>query len=407
MKVLSTVLAFIFAIFVLLCPTIQAQETQVISGVIIDQTVGLSIPNHASPFLLGLSLQDYEINSTLLVLYSLRFIQQGVSVYLEVEAIAEVPNEFSFSFKRGMVRATLAEGWSIKFGCFDLNWRNGRIWSPSDVVNAKTTWASHGSAPGRYALELTGLAYSGDIVVGFGAATVFDSTYKSLFDIPIYGSIDTILYPFDLRFKFGIPSGGQPLYGASASWSFGELNLYGDLLLHNGQALSSELGFDTSTSWKTRWCVGGTFDIQFLESTFFKGLSLGTEYLHQDDGLTREEGASYFSSLAAIDISTPEGLAQYVLEASRWNMRFFSLYRDYINASVSFTDIADKGISVAVSAFINLNEGSFAILSSLSWNVAELFTIVFSATNYGGPADGEAAALPELASYSLSLKKRF
>jgi hypothetical protein len=407
----------------LCCAAALAQQTEprIAQTFKLGASFQASPSNSDSPFLRAAEIEDWSIASSVSSLYALTFFAPGISGRASLSAFAAAPADFSFSLDQCWARATLADGWGLTFGRFELNWRDGGRWNPSDVVNGKAAWAAETPVAGRDALELLGSIPLPDFAIDVNLATAIVSELHDFGDIPAYAALGAIVYPFEFRLKAAFPPGSfafetLPLFGASVKYSGGSLNAYADALCLFENSLAGELRQSAADSaWTeerngqafwTRWCLGANYAWGF-SSRLLKSLSLGLEYLRQDDGLSRASGQAYFSRLESADLSTPPGLAAYAEDALLWNGRFFSLYRDYLSVSVNLGGIARRNLDASADGVVNLDDGSFAISSSLSWQPRGLFSITLSAMNYGGPSGSEGRRLPVSAKYSLAFQKSF
>lgn len=399
----------------------QPAATRVAQALDASTSFWASKANPDSAFLRGQSPEAWDLGSTVAANYGLTFYAPGVSGRALLSASAQAPEDFSFALNQCWVRATLAEGWGVKFGRFDLNWKDGGRWNPSDVVNNKALWGSDATVPGRDALEILGSIPLPGFALDLNLATAIVDELHGFGDIPAYAAVGGIVYPFEFRLKAAMPPGAfagtaRPLFGASAKVSLASLNAYADALLLFEDPLSEGLGASAAdSSWIaeadgrgcwSRWCLGASYAWGF-PSPALKTLSVGAEYLRQDDGLSRGAGNAYFAGLRSADLSSAAGAAAFALDAARWGGRFFSLYRDYLFLKASFGGIARQDADLDIYGVANLDDGSIAIRAAAAYRPKGLFSVTLSAMAYLGPEGSEARELPLSATYALGLSKSF
>jgi hypothetical protein len=388
-------------------------ETKVIQGISVSLAATETMARKDSPFLRWMSdVDEWGLASSAYSSYSLSFRARGVSGQVSAWAQADASESLAGAISQAWIKATFGEGWALAFGRRELQWKDGGYWNPSDVVNYRLSWdpvggADAGEIEGRDSIELIGLLPFMDFNLDVSAATVFSAQYDDLEKLPLYIAAGSILYPFELRAKAALQADRLPILGAALKLSLTGIDLYGDLAWIFDHPLAREIDSSYSAaegSW-LRFCLGGTWSADISRSKLAKSMTLRIEYLRQDDGLTADQGESYFARLDSYSLPTDFNL--YKADASAWADRYFALYRDYALIALDIGEIANAHLNFSASGLVNLDDLSLALRGKLSWTPKNLMTISLGGTGYFGPEGSEAKALPKVFDCSLTLSKSF
>jgi|GEM_PF-3000566 len=382
-------------------------ETKVIQGVYVSLVASDALIRQDSPFWPNPTCGDWNLSAYSYDSYSLSFRARGVSGQVSAWVDADASEELSGAISQAWIKATFGEGWALAFGRRELQWKDGGYWNPSDVVNRRLSWDQRGEADGCDSIELIGLLPFMDFNLDLSLATAFAGEFDDLEELPLYAAAGTILYPLELRAKAAFQADRLPLVGGAVKLSLTGLDLYGDLIWLRDRPLAREIdsGFAPEEGSWLRFCVGGSWTADVSRSKIAKSLSLRLEYLRQDDGLTDDQGGEFFEAMRGY-AGTADWTSWSALD-SRWDDRFFALYRDYALLSLSLGEIANAHLGFDASGLVNIDDGSLALRGKLRWSPKNLMMMSLSATGYLGPEGSEARALPKAFECSLGLSKSF
>jgi hypothetical protein len=385
-----------------------SEETKVIQGVYVSLAATEALFRQDSPFLNPYWNQgDWYLSGYTYDSYSLSFRARGVSGQVSAWVDADSSEALSGAISQAWIKATFGEGWAIAFGRHELAWKDGGYWNPSDVVNSRLSWDQKGEAAGSDSVELIGLLPFMDFNLDINAATAFAAGADDLEELPLYLAVGSILYPFELRAKAAFQADRLPLLGGAVKLSLTGIDLYGDLIWLQDRPLARELdpSFAAEEGSWLRFCVGGSWSADISRSKIAKSLSLRLEYLHQGDGLTKDQGSQFIDYLGSVR-AIPTYMA-WSAAYNAWDDRFFSLYRDYAFLALSLYDIGNAHLGFDASGLANLDDWSLALRGTLSWSPKNLMKISLGATGYLGPEGSEARALPKAFECSVKLSKSF
>jgi hypothetical protein len=385
----------------------SAEEVKVMQGMDLSFYGSEYQGNDDSPFVRLQAPADWVLLPTLYADYTLRFqTQSGVSGQMIASAQGAASTSLTPALDQAWVKASFGDGWAIAFGRRVLeDWKDGSYWNPSDLVNNYLTWGEVGQAPGKDSVELFGLLPLADLDIDLNAATALPASIGSPADLPYYLTAGSILDPLEVRLKAAFQSGRHPCIGAAARWSLQSGEIYADGIWLRDQPIASRFGLGDPTGSWFRYSAGGRWTFDISPSKLAQTLYLQAEYLRQDDGLDASQMSGYFGDLSSL--SLPASETSYVAEAGIWNGRFLALGQDYAYCVISIGEIANDHIGLTEGCVLNLDELDFAIASTVSWSPRNLFSISFTATNFGGKAGGESSMLPYQAEYSLCLARSF
>ena len=401
-------LAFACALALGAAAPLGAEQIKILQGMDFSLGGNEFQANGSSPFTRTQVSANWSLYPSLDADYNLRFQgEAGVSGQLAASIQGATSTSLAAELDQAWVRAAFGEGWGIAFGRRNLkDWKDGGYWNPSDIVNNYLPWGIVGASgvqiPGKDSIELLGLLPFTDLNVDLNAATVLPPGIDSPASLPFYFTAGSIFEPFELRLKAAFQSGRLPYVGASAHVTLRSGSLYADGLWLQDQPIAAAFGLGPSTGSWFRYCAGAQWNIDISQSRLAQSLFLQAEYLRQDDALDASQMSGFFDALAAMPLANSSDGAAYGAAAKIWNSRFFALGRDYLYAAFYLGEIANAHIGLFESCVLNIDDLSFGLMSSLAWSPRNLFSISFSASNYGGRAGGEAFMLPYAAQYTLS-----
>jgi hypothetical protein len=403
----------VFAAALSLAAPAAAEETKVMQGLDLSLYGTEDQGNASSPFARLQVPADWALSTALYADYTLRFrTDAGVSGQVIASVQGATSTSLTPALDQAWIKASFGEGWGLAFGRRALNdWNDGGYWHPSDVVNNYLAWGARGQAPGADSVELIGLVPFTDFNIDLNAATVLSGTVADPSDLPLFFTVGSILYPFEIRAKAAFQPGRLPVVGASARYTLQSGSIYADALWLHDEPIAGNFGYGPSSGSWFRYSAGAQWTIDITESRLANSVFIQLEYQRQDDGLDAAQTSSYFDKLAAMPLADPAQQGAYAAATGLWNGRFFSLGKDYLYADVALGEIADTHLSLSVSGLMNVDDLSFALQSSLTWSPRNLFSICLSASNFGSfsrdGAGGEALRLPLSAQYYLAFSRSF
>lgn len=250
-----------------------------------------------------------------------------------------------------------------------VNWDEGFIKNPTDIVNNKKYFNNISETEGKFVLEVLGNIDLNLFFLDYDIITVFDNIedYK---DLPLFICISTIVYPFEFKLKGGFQNNKRPTYGLTIKGTIWDIEITFDMLY-----------FQQSSIWYVKESSGGYVKDYRNYNDYLKfiiylsyGFEIGIpvidrieftiEYFEQQDGWNKNEGENYFKMLENLSLNNNNQILIYSNFVSDFNIIEF--YEKYLFGRISFDgNIFDKNYLLSSTIYLNLVDNSFIVSSNL------------------------------------------
>lgn len=339
---------------------------------------------------------EYKLN----FYYSIYFVSKSTQAFLSLYS-KNLINDVSFNdnsiltdkslslmINQAWVKIIIESGWSIAFGRKLVDWSECHFFvNPSDMINNQKYFGEDEDISGKDLIEILGFIDLFDHAFDISLVILFYNSSEKIEDIPLFFSLGTILYPFELKFKAMVQNKEKPEFANTSSIILGDFQIFFDILYYQ----ESDIKFlDKPNENYFKYVIGVTYSSTFKQSNLIDGISFCMEYFHRDDGMTKEEADTFYSNLLNLyDSNQLETFTNLISQ-----LKFFQYYKNYLFCNISLYEIFNNHINLDFSIYYNIEDSGFLYIICLSLSPKNLFQVIITYMGSYGKQNTEVMQIP-------------
>ncbi len=359
---------------------------------------------------------DYYVNADVIMKSAMGEIGKG---YLDVRFsyypktfLTNTPWQY-FNIVEGY--ADLAtEDFLLRIGKHFMHWGDGVAFNPVDIVDLRKDPLSYtGYDQGKPGADIT--VPIGDFS-SFSALSVVDSTLTTNIDnlpaiLQYFLSIDM----FDGFIFADFQKNYKPEYGGNIDYVMSvknniNLKLYSQLTYREDSY--REFAAETNgvpylenmtNNYYAAWAVGGNLTFSFTETPLIDGIIISAEYYYDDENWSKN---AYQNFLSYIDAQTNNNNVPAYMNAMLQE-QYLRNSKSYFFSALTFQGLFDKDFSLTGSVVLNIDDLSFVIYPSMSYQINLDTRISIGAQFFCGGQDSEFGSMSQLFSVNANLTVSF
>lgn len=360
---------------------------------------------------LKMDLNEDSFEFKLNFYYSIYFVSKGIQAFLSLYS-KNLINDVSFNglsiltdeslslmVNQAWIKIIIESGWSIAFGRKFVNWSECNFaTNPSDMINNQKYFGEDEDILGKDLIEILGIIDLFDHAFDISLVIPFYNSLEKIEDIPLFFSLGTILYPFELKFKAGVQNKEKPKFANTSSIALGDFQIYFDILYFQ----KSDITFlERPNENYFNYVIGVKYSSTFKQNNLINGISFYVEYFHRDDGMTKEEADTFYSDL--LNLYDSNKIDTFINLISQF--KFFQYYKNYLFCNLSLYEIFNYHINLDFMIYYNFEDSGFLYIILLSFSPKNLFYISITYMGLYGKQNTEVMQIPYKSYILLTFSK--